>query len=351
MRNVSLAAAAAVLVLTGLGCSSSKSDNDVGGVFQSTDMGVSWTESNVLPTAEGVSSINSANVLAIEIDPQDANAMYVGTSSSGLLTSLDAGATWQRPIVPSLRTGAVLDVEVDPTDVCTYYVLQTNNVAKTDDCGRNFNMNAYVESQTDEELTSMVLDWYNPNVIWIGTTAGDVIRSTDGGETWSTIYRIKGEVSAIEISNADSRIILVGTTSKGMYRSTDSGATWTSYDKTLKDFHNADEVYGFAQNSDGTTLIMNTKYGLLKSADEGETWTAVSMLTGAGEVRVRGLAVAPSNGDVIIYGTDSALYRTTSGGEATATSTLPSDREANVIVINPADEENLFMGMASFSEE
>lgn len=352
MRKLSLAATAAVLILTGAGCLSSDGGaNDIGGVWTSSDMGVSWTQSNVMPTAEGVSSIASVNILALEIDPSDSSAMYAGTSSSGLLTSLDGGATWSRPQEEGLRSGAVLDIEVDPRDVCTYYVLKPSFVAKTEDCGRTFNTSAYVESQTDEELTAMVLDWYNPNVLWIGNTSGDVIRSTDGAESWSTIYRIKGEVSAIEISNSDSRVVLVGTTSKGMFRTADSGATWTEYDDTLKDFRNSDEVYGFAQNGDGGVIVMNTKYGLLRSEDEGSTWTAISMLTDAGEVRVRGVAVAPSNGDVIVYGTDSALYRTTSGGEATATSTLPSGRSANVLVVNPDNEEQVFMGMASFSEE
>ncbi len=351
MRIANTAALAAALVLMGAGCFGGGNSTDgLGGVWQSDDGGQSWAATNTLLTSSGAGSISGTDILAVEHDSQDASAVYAGTLSDGLLTSLDGGISWTRPEDEEIRTGAVLAIEVDPTDVCTYYVMKTNRVAKTTDCGRSFNTGAYVETQTDEKLTAMVLDWYNPDILWLGNSAGDVMRSTDGGDNWATVERVKGDVTAIAVSNADSRVVMVGTKSKGMYRTADSGSTWTQYEDTLKDFKGSDKVFHFSQTNDGSTVVMNSEYGLLVSKDRGETWSGVSILTARGEVEILAVAVAPTNGDVIMYATANTFYRSTSGGSAWETSELPSGRSVGTVVINPANEEAVILGTVTPEE-
>lgn len=345
MRTLTPITLAALLLLTGAGCfGGGDSGSSAGGVWQSGDGGQTWTATNSLMTSAGLGSIGQTDVLAVEHDPQDASAVYVGTSANGLFTSLDGGLSWTRPENEELKTGAVLAIEVDPTDVCTYYVMKPSRVAKTSDCGRTWNTQAYVESQTDESLTAMVVDWYNENVIWLGNSAGGVMRSTDGGTTWTTINRIKGDVTSLAVSNKDSRIIVVGSKSKGMYRSIDSGTTWTSYEETLKDFKGSDKVYGFSQTNDGTTMLMSSDYGLLVSKDAGSTWTAVPLLTARGEVTILAVAVAPTDGNTMMYATSNTFYRSTTGGTAWETSELPSGRSVGTLVVNPANADAVILG-------
>ncbi|MCR4311940.1 MAG: YCF48-related protein [Candidatus Uhrbacteria bacterium] len=340
----------ATLLLTGAGCFSGGSGTSAGGVWQSDDGGQSWTATNALPSATGVGSISETDIIAVEHDPEDASAVYIGTSSNGLLYSLDGGLVWMRPEDEEIRKGAVLAIEVDPTDVCTYYVLKTSRVAKTTDCGRSFNTESYVETQTDEDLTAMVLDWYNPKILWLGNSSGDVMRSSDSGKTWTTIERVNGDVTSIIVSNADSRIVMVGTRNKGMYRTIDSGATWTEFEDTLKDFKDSDKVLSFSQTNDGTTVIMNSDYGLLISDDSGATWSGVSLLTARGEVDILSAVVAPTNGDVIMYATSNTFYRSTSRGSAWETSEVPSGRSVGVITVNPANEEAVILGTVTPEE-
>lgn len=350
MQHARLAAFAAVLVLTGAGCLSSKTPSTVGGVWQSSDGGETWEATNALPSATGVGSIAQADVTAVEIDPSDASAVYIGTTGNGMLASIDGGQSWMRPEEEQLRSGRVIGIEVDPRDVCTYYVMKTDRVLKTEDCGRSFNDSAYVETGTDENLTAMMLDWYNPSVLWLGNTAGDVMRSSDGGKTWSTVYRVKGDITSMAMSNADSRIILVGTKNSGLYRTTDAGTTWIEYEDALKDFKESDKVLGFAQTADGSTVVMNSDYGLLVSKDQGFTWGAVPLLTARGEVEILALAVAPTNGDVIVYGTNSTIYRSTSGGSAWDTNELPSGRAAGVLAVNPENENLMILGTVALED-
>lgn len=285
---------------------------------------------DALPSASGVGSIASADIVSFAVDPSDETALYAGTKSSGLLVSLDGGITWTRPEDDAVSSGAVLDVAVAGNDVCTYYVLKADTLLKTSTCGREFSQ-VYVEGRTKEALTALALDWYNSNVLYLGTTAGEVYKSADAGKTWTAVYTMKDGVSAIEVSNADSRYVMMGGERTGLYRSEDSGATWISLDDSLKDYKNADRVYAIAQSADGSQVIASSKYGLLASDDKGLSWTGLSLLTSAGDVTIHAIAVDPDNGKTLAYGTDTALYVTQDGGSTWSTEDLPSSRGASVL--------------------
>ncbi len=345
-------AAIAALTLTGAGCLGGGSTAvTTGGIWQSTDATASWEQSAVVPTATGTSSLENVDVTTFAIDPQDSSAIYAGTAANGLFYTLDGGASWQRPEEPLANTGAILSIAVSSKDVCTYFVAKADRVMKTVDCGRSFTTGAYVESRAKESVTALALDWYNPSTVWVGTSAGDIIRSVDGGASWTTLSRTDSAVTAIAVSGADSRIVFVGTKTSGLQRTTDGGATWVSFEKTLKDYKSSDRVFSFAQNTNGTSVVMNTQYGPLLSKDKGATWSGVSLISASGEVRIYSVAVAPDNGDVIYYGTDSTINRSTSAGSAWTTNDLPSTRAAMALLVDPEDSTHVYLGSGTVAKK
>lgn len=336
MRSLRLSAAAgaAAFVLLGAGClGGSSSSSATGGMWLSETSGASWIAKHALPSASAVGSIGNADILSFAVDPSDESAVYAGTKSSGLLTSLDGGTTWSRPENDEVSSGAILDIAVSSADVCTYYVLKADRLMKTTSCGREFDTQTYVEGRTKEALTTFALDWYNPNVLYLGTTAGEVLKSSDAGNTWTVVYSIKDSIAAIEVSNADSRFVIMGGSRSGLYRSEDAGVNWLSFEDNLEDLNGADRVYALAQSADGMQVVASTKYGLLTSDDKGLTWTGLSLLTASGDVIISALSVDPDDGDTIMYGTDSALYLTVDGGSTWSTEELPSSRAASVLRI------------------
>ena len=336
MRRSLAAFASAALLLTGAGClGGGSSKAATGGMWLSADAGKTWTAKNVLPTPAEISSISSADILTIEVDPQDESAIYAGTRTAGLLYTLDGGASWMRPESELAKSGAVLDVEVSAKSVCTVYVLKADRLMKTTTCGRTFDENMYVEGRSDEALTAMAIDWYNPNVVYLGTTAGEILKSSDGGSTWTTVQRTKSKdaISAIEVSNADSRYVMMGGTKSGMYRSEDAGISWVALEDSMDDFKNSDRVYGLTQTADGSTVLMSSKYGLLASTDKGLTWSSIALVSSGNDVTIMALSVDPDSAKTIMYGTETAIYRSDDGGKAWATSELPSTRAASALKI------------------
>src|SRR3989339_4134 len=339
------------LVLLGAGClSSGSSSSTTGGLWQTQDSGKSWTQLASLPQASGVGSIAGVNVTDIEIDPSDATVYYLATDATGMFFSYDAGLTWQRPDAKEAQTGSILDIEVNPASVCTIYVATASTVMKTTDCMRSFT-DVYKIDQTDETITAFDIDWYSPNILWLGNKQGAVIKSLDSGATWSVVDQFGDDITDLEVSRADSRIIYVGTDRKGFYRSADSGASWMEFEDVLrKEFEDSDEVYGFTQTEDGTSIIMNTTYGLLISIDKGETWNALPLITAAGEARIWDVAFAPHNASAVYYTTATTLYSSSTGGQSWVTEALPSARTPFVIVVNPDDMSRVLVGFRSIDK-
>ncbi|MFZ2682334.1 MAG: hypothetical protein WAZ14_04565 [Patescibacteria group bacterium] len=340
-----------LLLATGAGCFGLGGSNEPapasGGVWLSDNNGSTWVAKSALPLPASVSSINGLDILALEQDPSDASAVYLGSKTSGLFYSLDSGESWARPEEKLAASGAVLAVEVDPRDVCTYYVLKTDRLLKTTSCGREFDVETYVETRTDEFLTSMALDWYSPNTVLLGTTQGDILRSQDGGETWAAIFRAKNAIVDLEISNADSRIILAGTSSKGIYRTTDGGAIWVDSATALKPYSKSDKVYSLSQTESGDRILLRSGYGLLFSDDSGTSWQNINLVTSAGEVVVTAAEISPVNKNIMYYASGATFYTSTSGGTAWSTTNLPSSRAASVIHVNQGNPDQVFLGVRS----
>jgi photosystem II stability/assembly factor-like uncharacterized protein len=334
--------------LVGQGCiqfgGSGSTAGPDGGLWQTIDSGEIWNQLEALPSASGVGSIGGINVSAMEIDPSDPSALYLGTEGNGMFYSYDSGSTWQRPEDELARNGYVIDVEVDPRDVCTLYLLKSDRILKSVDCSRTYT-SVFVETRSDEQLTTLALDWFNPDVVWAGSSAGDVMQSKDAGANWSTVERLKSDVTDILVSNADSRVVLVGTQSKGVYRRSTSGE-WIELEDDFDDYKQADKVYSLAQTANGSLTLMNSKYGLFKSRDAGATWEALELVTAPGEVRIWGMTMDPKDSNKIHYATINTLYQSTSGGDAWVTQEMPSARAAKVLQVHPVNTDILYAGFA-----
>lgn len=333
------------LVLVGAGCSGGQSTSSVdGGVFKSSDSSETWNQVSAYPTASGVANIGSVNVLDLRIDPSDSNAVYVGTTNKGLLFSYDAAETWQSPIDEALRSGAVRSIDIDSKDVCHIYAVKEKSLLVTEDCNRNYKS---VYDETREKVSPLIvsLDWFNPEIVYLGLSNGDLLKSADSGKTWSKILSTGRVISDIVVSNKDSRVVYIGTDRDGIYKSTDGGENWNELADAFSEFPKGRIVYSLEQDSAGDNIVAVTKHGLLLSEDEGVSWSEIPLVTSAGQVDIRAFAIDPDDSDIMYYATNSTFYITTDRGETWNTERLPSSRAANALVIDPSDRSVMYLGV------
>ncbi|MBL0343184.1 MAG: hypothetical protein IPP71_21365 [Bacteroidetes bacterium] len=129
----------------------------------------------------------------------------------------------------------------------------------------------------------------NANTIWVGTAAGGIWKSTNGGTSWSTNsdYLPVLGVSDIAISNSNPNI---------MYIATGDG-----------------EAAFSLQNGYGDTKSV----GILKSTDGGNTWNTTGLnWSVTSQKLIRRLLIDPSNNNILIAATSDGIYRTTNGGSS-----------------------------------
>lgn len=339
------------IVLLGAGClgGSSSSGSD-GGVFKTVDAGQEWSQVVVVPTAAGIGTLSTTDVLNMEMDPQDNDYLYIGTRESGMLYSEDAGASWRQPRTSALSEGLIYKVEVDPTDVCKVYVAKGARLYATDDCMRSFNSEIYVDNRSGVSVVQVVVDWYNPRTLWIGLSNGDVLKSGDSGRTWSTVLKTGEEISSFLIHQSDSRQILVSTFSDGIYKSTDGGDTWDEIDGGLDDLKQSNKVFQMVQSEDSGVVLAASQYGLTRSTDFGTTWEAIQLLTSPGQIDIRALGLDTSTPTTIYYAANATFYKTTDGGTTWDTEKFSTSRVPRVLLVDPEDATVLYIGVATATE-
>lgn len=316
-----------------------------GGVYKSFDAGKTWAQKVALPTATGVQNIGNRNVLKIEIDPSDRNAVYIGTREHGLLYSYDGGESWRN--IAHFNNQKVLDVAVSYFDKCTIYATLSNKLWRSTDCGRTWK-DVYTDTREGVYVAAITADSYaqNQNVIYMGTSAGDILKSTDRGEHWANLYQIeKGAVKRIVLDRKDTRNVYAVSLGKGMFKSADAGSTWNEVSLDTKQFKGADDIRDMKQVlTAGNTFIIATYYGLLKTNDGGATWEEIKLNTPEREAQIYALAVDPKNGNNIYYGTDTTFYRSADGGATWQSASMPAPRAASYLLIDPQDSNMIYLG-------
>jgi photosystem II stability/assembly factor-like uncharacterized protein len=336
-----------ILLLTGGGCFGGGNDASDGSLWSSNDAGQTWSQLAALPSASGVGSIAGVNAASIEVDPTDTSTYYMGTETNGLFYSYDYGTTWNRPETTEITSGSIISIEVDGSNICTIYALKPGELLKSNTCARDWEM-VYTETREKEELTAFALDWYDPSIMWLGTSSGEIFKSEDAGETWSLSERIDDHIMDIMISGADSRMILAATKEDGVIRTEDQGETWTLIEDELqKNFKHGQKTYSLTQDKRGERVILNTKYGLVTSTDFGLTWEGIDLLTAPGDTRVWSVAMDPNDSNRFYYATIDAFYSTENLGGAWTTEALPSARQPNSMVVHPDDGRKVLMGFGS----
>ncbi|CAM4442403.1 T9SS type A sorting domain-containing protein [Flavobacterium terrigena] len=130
----------------------------------------------------------------------------------------------------------------------------------------------------------------------------------------------QGRTSAVAVDPFNTNIIYVGTPAGGIWKSTNSGSTWTPLSDQLPqigvtgiaiDHTNSNNIFiaiGDKDSSDSYSI------GVLKSTDGGLNWVTTGLtFTGTGN-QTGDLIMHPTNNQIIVCATSSGLYRTTNGG-------------------------------------
>jgi len=276
------------------------------GVHKSTDGGMTWfTLNNGIDAHTGPSG-DAIPVFCLTIDPNNPEIIWIGLQDLGTIyRSLDGGQNWEkRSNGIAERNGLTfrgLTIEPGNSDV-VYAAGEVSSWAggRPERRGREFDK-----------------------------TEGVVYKSVDGGNSWKAVWRGQSLARYIWINPNDHNILYVSTGifdresansdpvtniagGEGVLKSTDGGETWTNVNNGLGNLY-VGSLFMHPQNPDillaGTG---NNAYpaggGVYLTTDGGANWKHV-----AGE-HVTSVEFALSDPDIAYAAGDGSFYRSEDGG-------------------------------------
>lgn len=238
-------------------------------VYKTTDGGDNWTlQTNSAMLGSGHYFRN--------IEFLDANIGFLGTLNGKFYKTIDGGTTWN----------LVTNISPNPAAICGLDCVGTSTIYG---CGAYFSP-AYVIKSIDSGATWQYIDMsaYAEALVEVlfidentGFASGNnangpvILKTTNGGTTWSTIYNgtIPGEyVWKLQILSSNPNVMFGSVESVApnpgrMIKSVDNGLTWTS-----NTFPDSDvQAVGFTSETHGWMGGHNT--GFYETNDSGATWT------------------------------------------------------------------------------
>ncbi len=319
----------------------------LGGLFKSTDGGVSWRS---IFNDRSVSSIG-----AVAVAPSDPATVYAGTGEAnlrndvafgeGVWRSTDAGKTWTH--VGLDATGSIAAIAVDPHDAKRAYVAALGDVYRasdargiyrTTDGGATWKRVLAADDRTGASsiaidpsnpqhlIAGMWTGWRSPYHLTSGGPDDGIYVSNDGGDRWTRLRgnglptSTMGRIAVAFAPSDPKRVYALIESSQGtLWRSDDGGTHWTLansshgidqrpfYFTSLSvDPHDADRVY-----------FMSVQ--LWKSADGGKTAKPMHETRGGDYHQ---LWIDPRDPNRMIAGDDGGSQMSVDGGRTWASAPI-----------------------------
>jgi hypothetical protein len=185
-------------------------------------------------------------------------------------------------------------------------------------------------------IQAMVIDPQNSNTVY-AIAGGWIFKSTDQARTWKRVYLYPTSVLVIDPQNTDT--LYAGTAGGGILKSEDGGASWSAASSGFPTLPNG--AYATVRTLVVDPQNPSTIYaavneccpvlpGIFKSTDGAATWNAASFGLPSPALAIA-LAIDPQNPSVLYAGTGSGIFRSWNGGAywSAASSGLPISNPGN----------------------
>ncbi len=256
-----------------------------------------WTSLGPSSSPGGYEGIGRINCVGFR--PGDNNTYYAGSPSGGLWKTTDNGASWtvltDDNAVLGVSDIVVLAGATSATD--TIYIatgdrdggsmwslgsgnFNDNNsvgVLKSVDGGTTWSTTGLSYNASDQKMIYRLLGHPSNHQILYASTSDGVYKTTDGGTTWTQVSNYL--VRDMEFKPGDPTVMYGGNAIGYIFLSTDGGATWST---VVNEQSNNGRRVNIAVTADNTAVVYAIMsyydgglFGVYKSTDSGASYTKV----------------------------------------------------------------------------
>ena len=244
----------------------------VTGAFVSPDRGRSWTPLHVGPAGTGI--------WILAIDPWSPAVIYAGTEAKGLYKSPDGGRTWNaiNASPDLLLSGAdVYDIGIDLSKPdFVFAAVSPYGIIHSTDGGTAWKGLTPEFSATGSHATRLVIRKNGNGTLLYGTTSGTIMKSTNGGSSWS-LSRTSGDfdgILSLSVLAGTPDAVIAGT-ERGIILSSDFGGSWRPVGSDLPGIPT--RVAAAGEGLHRTLFAYGSGLGLRASDDNGVSWRGADL--------------------------------------------------------------------------
>ena len=274
-------------------------------------------------------------VNSITIDPQDPDIIYLGTTNNelGIYKSTDGGLHWKKKN-RGLTCLSIFNIVINPYNPNILYTgTHTGGVFKSTNGGGSWvsKNQGLPPGCWGTQVQYLAMDSEDPDRLYAAHDCFGFYLSTDGGDSWMMIREPEGpcyyRVIAIHPTNSDILYIGTGFSSMfhqgGMYKSTDRARTWT---EMISGMCNLLTIFDIAidparpETLYASGLSLGEHYSVYKSIDGARNWVCINNNMKTNETRA--IVLDPINPDILYAGSlpgfdaQGGVHKSTDGGRS-----------------------------------
>jgi len=367
-------------------------NNGFYGVYKSTNEGLTWTQQANSPNLLGWSTTGSDSDgqawydLAFEISPQDENTLFVGgvncwkSTNGGQSWNINThwygggGATYMHADEHMLKYNPLNNYIYSGNDGGLYY--STDNGNNWTDISDGLQITQFYSlgvSQTvqDKVITGAqdngtflkttnnwdaviggdgmecIIDYTNANIMYGALYYGDIRKSTNGGNSFSSIGPSNNGAweTPYELDRNDPNTIYIGYDE--LYKTTDGGNNWSIITNNETNGGKIDEIGVSKSNSN--VIYFSDGPNIFATTNGGNSWSNIS--NNLPYKTISYIIVHPTDANKVWltfsgYTSSEKVYKTIDGGNSwvNISGTLPNIPVNCIVLDESSNNENLYIG-------
>lgn len=231
-----------------------------GGIWGTNDGGQSYS-----PLGDDLPSLA---ISSIAVDQQNPSTLYIAISDHlwfglpglGIYKSTDGGISWQTTVlsIDASEDQRIYKIIQHPTTPNTFFVATQKGLYKTTDGFQS------VTLINDKDTYDICFNSNNPAILFQATTNGEILKSTDTGNSFISITSLLGNGTLVRLStNPQNNNIIYAVKGNRLYRSTNGGNSFSF----VQNLNNKNPI--LITDPQNPNVILHGNFELFRSNDGG----------------------------------------------------------------------------------